>query len=437
MMKIPAAILFALLCACGAAGAWTVDPNLVSSTEYPPTGDCCALASNTATGKMVVVYWSQSTTGDRIIYSEKNPGTGIWSQESIVTLDDSETVGYERGSVSIDLTPDDRAIIMYSYLSRAFSGGTPTSVECVNKICEKAATGIVNDRVLVSQTLTPADNANPFSGGVLVGDTDDILAVSMLGYSSTPESIHQSLRAELLGASTSAFPRKELLFQMDDSVTFGGAGMVNGGGFAWDAACSARLMLGLTNTSGGADLNYYGYIAETQTTERDFPLSLICPPITSTSSTFGLLGTISAAFGGNLVIAPDSTGCLHIVYTESGSDLVRYATEAEPLSLLWLDSSVNADNGRPAVSNGMWGAAYEYQPLMLACRPTPRVVMVERNMATNQHAFRVAVKGASSYQWTWGPRLEVPCYGYQMMVSKNCDAVAYNNSSNHIQVALP
>lgn len=437
MLKTMPAILFALLWICGAAGAWTVDPNLVSSTEYPATGDTCALASNTATGKMAVLYWSPSTTGDRIIYSEKNPSTGVWSQEAIVTLDDSETVDYERGSLALDLTPDDRPIILYSYLNKTLSGGVPTSVESVNKICEKAATGTINDRVVASRATSPADGAGAFGNGLFVGDADNIVVVSVLMYAPTPEAMHQYLAVELLGDAASSFPRKSLLYEIDNTVAFGTGGMVAGGGFTWDAANKARLMLGLSNTSGAADLNYYGYITQTQTTERDFPLNLICSPTTTTNSTFGLLGIISAAFSGTVVMAPDSTGCLHIVYIESGSDLIRYATEAEPLSLLWLDSSVNADNGRPAVSNGMWGASYEFLPLLMTCRPAPRVVMAERNTATSQYAIRVAAKGVSTYQWTWGPRLEVPCYEYQMSVSKNGDAVAYYNGSNQIQVALP
>jgi len=437
MMKLVTALMLSFVCVCGAAGAWTVDPNLASSTEYHPFGVPCAIASNTATGKLVVIYWSHDAVGDHVVYSEKNSGTGVWNQEAIADFEDSATVDYERGNVAVDLTPDDRPIIVYSYRRTTLSDGVASSVECVNKICEKATVGIQNDRVLVSQVFSPTMNVDAFESGLLVGDSDNMIVLSVLMYSVGPEQVHQYVLVEVLGDSASGFPRKNLLYERDSTMSYGAVGMITGGGFAWDSTYKARLLLGLFNAAGVSDLNYYGFLTDTQVTERDFPLNLFCPPVTTTNTSFGLIGAITTAYDGSLVAAPDATGCLHVVYEEGGSGLLRYASEAEPLSLLWLSSSVNADSGRPAVGFEAESIDYQYVPLMMTCKPVPRVVMAERNTATDQTSVRVAVKSATSPQWSWGNRLEVPCVEHLVAVSNNCTAIAYSNSGNQIQVALP
>lgn len=434
-MRFASFIMLAGALVCSGAGAWNVDPNLVSSIDLSPTWDSCSIASNTTTGKLAVVYWSQNANAHRLVYSEKDPAMGTWNREVLVTLQGSDTAGYDRGSVGIDFTPDDRPIILYSYTRTTLSGGNPTGKECVCNICEKTSSGIANERTLLSRTLSATENAGAPGNALFVGDANNMIAVSVVMSSSTPEQSHQVLVAELLDGPQTGFARKELLHEVDQTLNWNAPGAICGGGLTWDSVYKSRMMLGLVNAAQQGDINYYGYVSETQTSSNGFnPLELFCPP--SSTSSFQLIGIVSSAFGGDMFLASDSTGCLNIVYGEAGSELLRYASEATPLSTLWLESSINTETGQPASTSWM-AADHQYQTLGMACKPTTRIMMAERTISDNSVAVRVAQKGAGNYQWTWGPRLPVSGQMYLIVAAKNCDAVAYCTSSGQIQVALP
>lgn len=432
------AVFLALAALCGNALAWNVDPNLITSSEFPATRDTFAIGGNTGTGKLVAAYWSEAGSTVSIIYAEKNPSTGAWDRENIVSLQENATTEYAQSNLSIDVTPAGVPIIAYSYIRNTLNEGNVTGSEAIFKICQKAATGIAHERTWNSYTYTSGEDPSSPGIGLCVGDASNVLVISVVGAYTTQ--ISQRLLLELLDGPENDFARKEILLEKNAVfASWDSPGMLCGGGFTWDSLCKSRLMLAYRNSqqTEQSDVAYYGYVDhQTTITPGNIIQQLLCPPSTSTSSTFEQIGIVAAmAPGGGPFMTVASDSCLNIAYVEYGSMLVRHGYEVSPLSAAWLDSSVMAENGRPASAS--WDAqGCQYIPLCMSCTPAPRIIFTERNTSTHALAVRAAVK--NSY-WRWSSPLAINCNDWELQTSKTGDTVGFftSTSENNIQVAHP
>lgn len=437
MIRFLAALLTATALSSGAM-AWNVDPNLVSSSAYPPSGGT-VIAENSPLGITAVAYWSQTGDTRTLVYSQKDTTTGAWNPEPFVAFTNDATTEYQTSEITLDLTPAGRPIIGCAYYCLTKTAGEVTGAEAVCRVSERTPSGPAHTRSTTYTYAYPNEQAcldNLPSTHLSVGDNSNII-LALMHTNQVGDVQTINLTVEVTDGPDTDFARKELLYTYSESITADDMdGAICGGALTYDPVGKCRMILNLLNAEGSGRLNYWGYKAIQSAVPSGLSLQTIHDILcgVTTTSVFGPIGVIADAIPGPMFGACGPGACLGIVFLEPGSGLVRYAYELEPASTLWLETSVIREDGQPA---SLAGTDYQYIPFGISYGETPRLVIGQGETLTGSGGLRIATKDADGSSWTWSPLLPMSCEMNHIGVAKTGNAVAFTNANNQVQVARP